>query len=130
VGLYSGYGRTLQWALTRASLAIAPTWADRMWLRPRRPRSPGRLDRVEAAAIRWVAAELARQREGLDPDPQVHAALTEAERRLRRERGRLAQHSAPKGPALRRLDRQLRAVQRGLRVLERRGLAPLRSDVG
>lgn len=126
IGLYSGYGRTLQRALTQASLAIAPSWADRLWLRPRRPRPPGRLDPVEATAIRLVAAELVRQREGLDSDPQVHAALTAAAGHLRRERGRLAQHSTPKGPALRALDRQLRAVQRGLRLLERRGLEPVR----
>ena len=72
IGLYSGYGRTLQRALTQASMAIAPTWVDRMWLRPRRPRSPRRLDAVELTAIRLVAAELARQREGLDSDPRVY----------------------------------------------------------
>lgn len=124
IGLYSGYGRTLQRALTQASLAIAPAWADRMWLRPRRPRAPARLDPVEATVIRLVAAELVRRAEGLDGDPQVHGLLLEAERQLLRERGRLAQHSAPKGPALRSLDRQVRAVQRALRLLERRGLVP------
>ena len=69
IGLPSGYGRTLHRALAQASVAIAPTWADRLWLRPRRPRAPGRLDDVELTAIRLVAAELARHREGLDPDP-------------------------------------------------------------
>lgn len=122
VGLYSGYGRTLQRALTQASLTIAPTWADRMWLRPRRPRPPAALDPIEATAIRLVAAELARRAEGLESDPQMHAMLLEAERQLLRERGRLAQHSAPKGPMVRRLDRQVGAVQRALRMLERRGL--------
>jgi hypothetical protein len=86
IGLYSGYGRTLQRALTQASMSISPSWVDRMWLRPRRPRSPGRLDSVELTAIRLVAAELARQREGLDSDPWVYATLARAESELLRER--------------------------------------------
>ncbi len=124
VGLYSGYGRTLQRSLTQASVAVSPTWADRLWLRPRRPRAPEGLDPVELTAVRLVAAELARQREGLESDPRVYAALARAESELLRERARLAPYSDPRGPALRLLDRQLRALGRALRLLVRRGLAP------
>jgi hypothetical protein len=107
IGLYSGYGRNLQRALTQASMAIAPTWVDRMWLRPRRPRSPVRLDAVELTAIRVVAAELARQREGFDSDPRVYEALARAESELLRDRARLSPYSDPRGPAIRLLDRQV-----------------------
>lgn len=124
IGLYSGYGRTLQRALTQASMAISPTWVDRMWLRPRRPRSPDGLDAVELTAIRLVAAELARQREGLDSDPRVYAALTHAESELLRERARLAPYSDPRGPTVRLLDRQIRTLTRALRTLDRKELAP------
>jgi len=124
IGLYSGYGRTLQRALTQASMRIAPTLADRMWLRPRRPRPPERLDPVESTAIRLVAAELVRRREGLDPDPRVHAALARAESELARERARLAPYSDPRGQAVRRLNRQARALSRAIRVLDRMGPAP------
>jgi hypothetical protein len=124
IGLYSGYGRTLQRALTQASMAISPSWVDRLWLRPRRPRSPDRLDPVELTSIRLVAAELARRREGLDPDPRVYAALTHAESELLRDRARLAPYSDPGGVTMRRLDRQVRTLARALRTLQRRGLAP------
>jgi hypothetical protein len=124
IGLYSGYGRALHRALTQASMAISPTWADRWWLRPRRPRSPDRLDDVELTAIRLVAAELVRRREGLDSDPRVHAALTHAESQLLRDRAALSPYSDPRGPALRLLDRQLRTLSRALRTLNRKGLSP------
>jgi hypothetical protein len=123
-GLYSGYARTLQGALTRASLAIAPTWVDRLWLRPRRPRSPHRLDAVELTAIRMVAAELARQREGLDSDPRVYPRLAHAESEMLRERARLSPYSDPSGPAIRLLDRQVRSLTRAIHTLDRNGLAP------
>ena len=128
IGLYSGYGRTLQRALAQASMAIAPTWVDRMWLRPRRPRSPGRLDAVELTAIRLVAAELARQREGLDSDPRVYAALAHAESEMLRDRARLSPYSDPRGPAIRLLDRQVRTLARAIRTLDRKGLAPTRPE--
>ncbi len=124
IGLYSGYGRTLHRALTQASLAIAPTWVDRLWLRPRRPRSPDRLDAVELTSIRVVAAELARRREGLESDPRVYAALARAESELLRDRARLSPYSDPGGPTIRELDRQVRALGRALRTLRRNGLAP------
>jgi len=124
IGLYSGYGRTLQRALTRASMAISPTWVDRMWLRPRRPRPPEGLDAVELTAIRLVAAELARQREGLDSDPRIYAALAHAESELRRDRARLSPYSDPRGPTIRLLDHQLRTLARAIRTLNRKGLAP------
>lgn len=124
IGLYSGYGRTLQRALTQASLAISPTWADRMWLRPRRPRPPRQLDPDELTAIRLVAAELARRREGLDSDPRVYAALAHAESQALLERARLVSYSDPRGPAVRQLDRQVRIFTRAIRLLERNGLAP------
>jgi pimeloyl-ACP methyl ester carboxylesterase len=125
IGLPSGYGRALQRALTQASMAISPTWVDRMWLRPRRPRSPGRLDAVELTAIRLVAAELARQREGLDSDPRVYAALAHAESEMLRDRARLSPYSDPRGPAVRLLDRQVRTLSRAIRTLNRKGLAPI-----
>jgi hypothetical protein len=124
IGLYSGYGRTLHRSLTQASMAISPTWVDRLWLRPRRPRSPDRLDSVELTAIRLVAAELARQREGLDSDPRVYAALALAESEMLRDRARLAPYSDPRGPTLRLLDRQVRTLARALRALNRKGLGP------
>jgi hypothetical protein len=124
IGLSSGYARSLQRALTQASTAIAPSWADRWWLRPRRPRSPARLDPVELTAIRLVAAELTRQREGLDSDSRVYAALTRAESELLRDRARLAPYSDPRGPAIRLLDRQVRTLGRAIRTLDRRSLAP------
>jgi hypothetical protein len=124
IGLYSGYGRTLQRALTHASLAIAPTWADRAWLRPRRPRSPAGLDAVELTAIRLVAAELARQREGLDSDPRLYATLTNAESEMMRDHAQLAPYSDPRGPTIRLLDRQIRTLTRAIQTLNRRGLAP------
>jgi pimeloyl-ACP methyl ester carboxylesterase len=124
IGLYSGYGRTLQRALTQASMAISPTWVDRMWLRPRRPRSPDRLDAVELIAIRLVAAELARQREGLDPDPRVYAALAHAESEMRRDLARLSPYSDPSGPTIRLLHRQLRTLTRAIRTLNRTNIAP------
>ncbi|WGL51413.1 hypothetical protein P5P86_15780 [Nocardioides sp. BP30] len=124
IGLYSGYGRSLHRALTSASLAVAPTWADRAWLRPRRPRDPGRLDPVELTAVRLLAAELVRQREGLDSDPQVYATLARAESEVRRDQARLAPYSDPRAPALLTLDRQHRALTRALRLLDRRGLGP------
>jgi pimeloyl-ACP methyl ester carboxylesterase len=124
IGLYSGYGRTLQRALTHASMAIAPTWVDRMWLRPRRPVPPDRLDPVELTAIRVLAAELARQREGLESDPRIYAALATAESQLRREHARLLPYSDPRGPTMRLLDHQLRTLDRAIRTLSRKGLAP------
>ncbi|MEO6509532.1 MAG: hypothetical protein ABIO16_00975 [Nocardioides sp.] len=124
VGLYSGYGRSLQRALTQASMAIAPTWVDRAWLRPRRPRPPGRLDPVELTAIRLVAAELARQREGLDPDPDVYPILARARREVLRDRERLVPYSDQRAPAVRLLARQSLALARALRALERSGLGP------
>ncbi len=124
IGLDTGYARTLHRALTQASMAISPTWADRMWLRPRRPRSPGGLDAVELVAIRLVAAELARQREGLHPDPWVYATLARAESELRRDRARLSPYSDPRGPTLQLLDRQVRTLTRALRTLDRKRLAP------
>lgn len=105
-------------------MAISPTWVDRMWLRPRRPRSTGRLDAVELTAIRLVAAELARQREGLDSDPRVYAALAHAESEMLRDRARLSPYSDPRGPTVRLLDRQVRTLTRALRTLKRKGLAP------
>jgi hypothetical protein len=124
VGLYSGYGRTLQRALTQASMAISPTWVDRAWLRPRRPGRLSRLDPVELTAIRLVAAELARQREGLDSDPQVYPILARAESEVRQQRARLLPYSDPSAPAVRLLDRQSRALARAIRVLDRKGLLP------
>jgi hypothetical protein len=124
IGLYSGYGRTLQRSLARASMAIAPTWVDRLWLRPRRPRPPDRLDAVELTAVRLVAAELARQHEGLDSDPRVYAALVRAESELQRERRDFLPYSDPGGPTLRLLDRQVRTLTRAIHTLERKGLAP------
>lgn len=124
IGLYSGFGRTLHRALTQASMAISPTWFDRLWLRPRRPRSPDGLDPVELTAIRLVAAELARQREGLDSDPRVYAALAHAESELLRDRARLSPYSDPRGPTVRHLDRQARSLARAIRTLSRKGLAP------
>ena len=124
IGLYSGYGRTLHRALAQASVAISPTWVDRMRLRPRRPRAPDRLDAVELTAIRLVAAELARQREGLDSDPRVYAALAHAESEMSRDRARLAPYSDPRGPTVRLLDRQVRTLTRALRTLDRKGLGP------
>jgi len=124
IGLYSGYGRTLQRALTQASMAIAPTWVDRMWLRPRRPSLPGRLDAVELTAIRVLASELARRHEGLDSDPRVYAALATAESEMRRDRARLLPYSDPRGPTIRLLDHQLRTLNRAIRTLNRKGLAP------
>jgi hypothetical protein len=124
VGLYSGYGRTLHRALAQASTAISPTWADRMRLRPRRPRPPEALDDVELTATRLVAAELVRRREGLDSDPRVRAALAHAETELQRERARLAPYSDPRGPTIRLLDRQLRSLARALRLLDRKGVGP------
>jgi hypothetical protein len=123
-GLYSGYGRTLQRALTQASLAIAPTWLDRARLRRRRPSTLSRLDPVELTAIRLVAAELARQQEGLDPDPQVYPILARAESEALRARARLLPYSDPRAPAVRLLDRQSRALARAIRALERKGLRP------
>jgi hypothetical protein len=128
IGLYSGYGRTLQRALTQASMAISPTWVDRFRLRPRRPRPPGQLDPVELTAIRLVAAELARRREGLDSDPRVYAALAHAESELLRDRARLSPYSDPRGPAVRLLDRQVRTLARAIRTLESKGLAPTSPD--
>lgn len=127
IGLPSGYGRTLQRALTQASMAIAPTWIDRMWLRPRRPSPPGRPDAVESTAIRLVAAELARQRDGLDPDPRVYAALARAESELSRDRARHSPYSDPRGPTMRLLDHQLRTMSRAIRTLNRQGLGVSRS---
>jgi hypothetical protein len=124
IGLYSGYGRTLQRALTQASMAISPTWIDRMWLRPRRPRPPRRLDAVELMAIRLVASELARRKEGLDSDPRVYAALAHAESETLRDRARLSPYSDPRGPAIRLLGRQVRTLERAIRTLDRHGLAP------
>ncbi len=124
IGLYSGYGRSLHRALTQASMAISPTWVDRMWLRPRRPRSPDGLDSVELTAIRLVAAELARQREGLDSDPRVYAALAHAESEMLRDRARLSPYSDPRGATVRLLDRQVRTLTRALRTLDRKGLGP------
>jgi hypothetical protein len=124
IGLYSGFGRTLHRALADASTAISPTWADRLWLRPRRPRSPDRLDAVELTAVRLVAAELARHREGLDSDPRVYAALAHAESELLRDRARLSPYSDPRGPTVRLLDHQVRALSRAIRALDRKGLAP------
>jgi pimeloyl-ACP methyl ester carboxylesterase len=124
IGLYSGYGRTLQRALTDASMAIAPTWVDRMWLRPRRPSPPGRLDAVELTAIRVLAAELARHREGLDSDARIYAVLATAESEMRRDRARLLPFSDPRGPTIRLLDHQLRTLNRAIRTLNRKGLAP------
>lgn len=130
IGLSSAYGGTLHRALTQASMAIAPTWADRLWLRPRRPRPPRHLDAVELTAIRLVAAELVRKREGFDSEPSVYAALTHAESEMRRDRARIAPYSDPRGSAVRDLDHQLRTLSRAIRMLERRGLAPAvqRSD--
>lgn len=124
IGLYSGYGRTLQRALTQASSAIRPTWVDRAWLRPRRPGRLSRLDPVELTAIRLVAAELARQREGLDSDVQVYPLLARAESELLRDRARLLPYSDPRAPAVRLLERQCRALARAIRTLERKGLKP------
>jgi hypothetical protein len=125
IGLYSGYSRSLQQALTRASLAIAPTWVDRAWLRPRRPSSPSRWDPVELTAVRLVAAELARQREGLDPDPQVYPTLARAESEVMRDLARLAPFSDARAPSLRALDRQRIALGRAIRTLEKGGLGPV-----
>jgi hypothetical protein len=124
IGFSSGYGRSLQRALTGASTAIAPRWGDRMRVRRRWPRSPERLDAVELTAIRLVAAELARQREGLDSDPWVYATLARAESELRRDHTRLSPYSDPRGPTLRLLDLRVRALTRAIRTLDRRGLAP------
>jgi hypothetical protein len=124
IGLPSGYGRILHQALAQASVAIAPTWADRWWLRPRRPRSPRRLDDVELMAIRLVAAELARHREGFDSDPRVHAALAHAESEMVRDRARLAPYSDPRGPTMRLLNRQVRALGRAIHTLDRKVLTP------
>jgi hypothetical protein len=97
---------------------------DRMWLRPRRPRAPDRLDAVELTAVRLVAAELARRREGLESDPRVYAALARAESELLRDRARLSPYSDPGGPTIRLLDRQVRTLGRAIRMLKRNGLAP------
>jgi hypothetical protein len=125
IGLYSGYGRSLQYALTRASLAICPTWLDRAWLRPRRPNTSSRLDPVEHIAIRLTAAELARQREGLDSDPQVYPTLARAESEVSRDLARLAPFSDSRAPALRMLNRQGLALARAIRTLEKAGLSPV-----
>jgi len=124
IGLYGGYGGVLQRALTQASMAISPTWVDRLWLRPRRPRSPRELDAVELTAIRLVAAELARQHEGLDSDPRVYAALAHAEGEIHRDLARLSPYSDPRGPAVRLLNRQVRTLTRAIHTLDRKGLAP------
>lgn len=124
VGLYSGYGRVLQRALTQASMAISPTWVDRAWLRPRRPGAPSRLDPVELTAIRLVAAELVRQREGLDSDPQVYRVLARAESEALAGRARLLPYSDPRSATVRLLERQSRALARAIRALEKKGLGP------
>ena len=130
IGLYSGYGRSLQQALARASTVIAPTWADRAWLRPRRPSRLRRLDPVELTAIRLVAAELARQREGLESDPEVYATLARAESEVLRDLAHLAPYSDSRAPAVRLLNRQRLALTRAIRVLEESGLGPPRPHEG
>ena len=125
IGLYGGYSRSLQQALTHASIAIAPTWADRAWLRPRRPGDPVRWDPVELTAVRLVAAELARQREGLDSDPEVYPTLAHAESEVMRDLARLAPFSDPRAPSVQALERRRIALVRAIRMLEKRGLSPV-----
>ena len=68
---------------------------------------------------------MARQREGLDPDPRVYAALAHAESEMLRDRAHLSPYSDPRGPTMRLLDRQVRILTRAIRTLDRKGLAPI-----
>jgi hypothetical protein len=83
------------------------------------------LDPVELAAIRLVAAELVRQREGLDSDPTTYPTLARVESEISRDEARLAPFSDARAPALRQLGRQRRALQRAIRLLDKRGLRPV-----
>jgi hypothetical protein len=71
-----------------------------------------------------VAAELARQSEGLDSDPQVYPTLARAESEVLRDLARLAPFSDSRAPAVRVLNRQRVALERALRALEKSGLHP------
>lgn len=91
--------------------------------------SPGTsADVVEAVVVRRLAASLLRQKQGLDPDPEVWAILTRTEMEIRRQYERLDEFSDESAASLKDLKRKIEIVERALAHLRAKGLEPVIAD--
>ncbi|WP_258069043.1 hypothetical protein [Rathayibacter sp. AY1F8] len=88
--------------------------------------SPGTsADVVEAVVVQRLSASLLRQKQGLDPDPEVWAILTRTEIEIRRQHERLDEFSDPDAATLKDLTRKIEIVERALAHLTAKGLEPV-----
>ncbi|WP_144831131.1 lipase family protein [Microbacterium sp. BH-3-3-3] len=83
---------------------------------------------LEAIIERRLAAEILRKKQGLKPDPDVWAVLTEIERQVRRDHERLDELSDSDAPSLKDLRRKIETVERALTYLRENDLEPSPDD--
>ena len=87
--------------------------------------SPGTTpETLEAVVERRLAATVLRQRQHLDPDPDVWRILAETEIEVRREHERLDEFSDAASPALKELKQKIGTIERALKYLSDHGLEP------
>ncbi|AWB87651.1 hypothetical protein [Mycetocola zhujimingii] len=87
--------------------------------------SPGTsAETLESVVGRRLAAEILRQRQHLDPDPDVWGVLAVTEIEVRREHERLDEFSDESAPALKELKRKIDAIERAMKYLTDNGLEP------
>ncbi|NRG40843.1 hypothetical protein HRK28_07875 [Rathayibacter sp. VKM Ac-2835] len=88
--------------------------------------SPGTsADVVEAVVVQRLAASLLRQKQRLDPDPEVWTILTRTEIEIRRQHERLDEFSDESAASLKDLKRKIEIVERALAHLRAKGLEPV-----
>ncbi|WP_411699049.1 hypothetical protein [Conyzicola sp.] len=87
--------------------------------------SPGTTaETLEAVVERRLAATILRQRQHLDPDPDVWKMLAETEIEVRREHERLDEFSDASSPALKELKQKIETIERALKYFSDNGLEP------
>lgn len=79
---------------------------------------------VEAVVERQLTIAVLRELQRLDADPGIWRALVETEIEVRRQYERIDEFSDDSAPALKDLARKLAAIERALKYLKDKGLAP------
>lgn len=88
--------------------------------------SPGTsADVVEAVVVQRLAVSLLRQKQRLEPDPEVWGILTRTEIEIRRQHERLDEFSDESAATLKDLKRKIEIVERALAHLRAEGLEPV-----
>lgn len=83
---------------------------------------------LEAVVERRLVATILRQKQHLDPDPEVWKLLAATELEVRREHERQDEFSDTNSPALKELEKKVGTIERALKYLADNGLEPGRID--